>query len=61
VQRAQLHDDKKQEEHARQAGIQEVLPSLPDAHGPPRKQVAGEFMFQSSGSGYDVRDLNLGF
>jgi hypothetical protein len=29
MQRAQLRDDKKQENHAGQAGIQKVLPSLP--------------------------------
>jgi hypothetical protein len=32
VQGAQLRDDKKQEEHAKQAGVQKVLSPLPLPH-----------------------------
>jgi hypothetical protein len=39
VQRAQLRDDKEQEEHAEQAGVQEILPSLPVPHAAQREQV----------------------
>jgi hypothetical protein len=34
VQAAQLHDDEEQKEDDRQAGIQQVLPILSQAHGP---------------------------
>jgi hypothetical protein len=39
VQRAELRDDKKQEEHSEQAGVQKVLPSLPLPYAAQRKQV----------------------
>jgi hypothetical protein len=40
MQRAQLRDDKEQEEHAEQARVQEVLSSLPLPYDAQRKQIA---------------------
>jgi hypothetical protein len=56
VQEPQLRDDEEQEDDAGAAGVQQVLPSLPSAHGTQRNQmtndecgmVSEEVVFRSS-------------
>jgi hypothetical protein len=42
VQEPQLRDDEEQEDDAGTAGVQQVLPSLPSAHGTQRDEVNDE-------------------
>jgi hypothetical protein len=39
VQRTQLRNDEEQKEHAQSAGVQEVLPPLPQASAAQGKQI----------------------
>jgi hypothetical protein len=39
MQAAQLHDDEEQEKYSGQAGVQQVLPLLPEAHPASRNEV----------------------
>jgi hypothetical protein len=42
MQAAQLYDDEKQEEYSGQAGVQQVLSLLPEAHPASRDEVVRE-------------------
>jgi len=48
MQGAQLRDDEEQKDHAKSAGVQEVLPPLPLPHGTQRKQIISDFSILDS-------------
>jgi hypothetical protein len=58
VQAAELQHDQEQEEDDRAAGIREVLPFLPKAHGAQGEQVIADCGFETNGQSVRVESSN---